>query len=113
MAKGGFGLVWTDERQFERYDHMNQPLKLAGYLAAGLPVFVRKGCVHERFVLENDVGYVFSFIQEIDEIMDGLTEDEFNRKYDNVRRIQRLITNGFYTRKTLNDAVIRVLDLSE
>lgn len=113
LSKGGFGLVWADNELFERYDCMNQSYKLAGYLAAGLPVFVRKGCIHEEYVLKNGIGYAISSLEEADGILEGLSEREFLKIYENVKRVQSLITSGFYTRKTLNDAVIRVLDLSD
>ena len=32
---------------------MNQPYKLGTNLAAGIPVIVKKGCVHEEFVVKN------------------------------------------------------------
>ena len=113
MAKGGFGLVWTDDRQLERYDCMNQPYKIVGYLTAGIPVFIRRGYIHEKFVTENDIGYAIASLEEADEILENLSEEEFLKKYENVKRIQSLITNGFFTRRTLNDAIIKVLDLSE
>lgn len=113
MAKGGFGLVWTDEEQLKRYDGMNQSYKIAGYLAAGLPVFIRKGHVHDDYVIDNGIGFVISSLEEADEILESLSADDILKKYNNVRRIQELITKGYYTTRTLGDAVIKALDLSD
>ena len=113
MAKGGFGLGWADDVHYQYYDCMNQSHKLAGYLAAGLPVLVRKGCVHEEFVRKNKIGFIISSLEEADHIVAGLSDKEYLELYENVKRIQTLITKGFYTRGTLNTAVMKVLDLSE
>lgn len=113
MAKGGFGLVWTDIEQLERYDSMNQSYKIAGYLAAGLPIFIRKGHIHDDFIIENRIGFVISSLEEADKILENLSEKEIQKKYDNVREIQALITKGYYTMRTLNDAVIKAMDLSD
>lgn len=48
LSKGGFGLVWSDDEYFDRYYSMNQPYKLGTNLAAGIPVIVKRGCVHEK-----------------------------------------------------------------
>ena len=113
MAKGGFGLVWTDVEQLERYDGMNQTYKIAGYLAAGLPVFIRKGHIHDDFIMENKIGFVISSLEEADEILENLSENEILKKYENVRNIQDLVTNGYYTARTPNDAIIKTMDLSD
>lgn len=113
MAKGGFGLGWSDDVHYQNYDCMNQSHKLAGYLAAGLPVLVRKDCVHEEFVRKNKIGFIISSLEEADQIVAGLSDKEYLELYENVKKIQTLITKGFYTRRTLNTALIKMLDLSE
>ena len=39
---GGLGLVWADDPYMETYTTMNAPYKLSTYLAAGMPVVVKK-----------------------------------------------------------------------
>ncbi|WP_455721936.1 sugar transferase [Agathobacter sp.] len=112
LSKGGFGLVWSDDEYFKRYYSMNQPYKLGTNLAAGIPVIVRKGCVHEEFVIKNGVGFAVDTLEEADEIVQNISEDEYRQLYRNVKNIQKLILDGAYTRKTLQDAIITVLENS-
>lgn len=110
LSKGGFGLVWSDEEYFQRYYSMNQPYKLGTDLAAGIPVVVRKGCVHEEFIMKNGIGFAVDSLEEADEIIQGISDEEYRKLYDNVRNIQRLLLDGAYTRKALQDAVIKALE---
>lgn len=111
LAKGGFGLVFADDALFYRYDCMNQPYKLASYLAAGLPVVVRKGCAHENFVKEQKIGFVVESVEEADSLISALTDEEIMAYYRRVAEIQYLITTGAYTRSLLAESVLRVMEL--
>ena len=110
IAIGGFGLVWADDEYFENYYSMNQPHKLGSTLSCGIPVVVRKGCAHEEFVTKNGVGFAVDSLEEADAIIQALTDDEFAEIYKNVAAIQMLLLNGAYTRKVLQDSVIRMLE---
>ena len=68
LSKGGFGLVWSDDEYFDRYYSMNQPYKLGTNLAAGIPVIVKRGCVHEKFVERNGLGYAVDTLDEADKV---------------------------------------------
>lgn len=110
LSKGGFGLVWSDDEYFDRYYSMNQPYKLGTNLAAGIPVIVKRGCVHEKFVERNGLGYAVDTLDEADKLVQSITDAEYIKLYHNVKNIQKLILDGAYTRKTLQDAIIEVLE---
>ena len=110
LSKGGFGLVWSDDEYFDRYYSMNQPYKLGTNLAAGIPVIVKRGCVHEKFVERNGLGYAVDTLDEADKMVQSITDAEYIELYRNVKNIQKLILDGAYTRKTLQDAIIEVLE---
>lgn len=110
LSKGGFGLVWSDDEYFDRYYSMNQPYKLGTNLAAGIPVIVKRGCVHEKFVERNGLGYAVDTLDEADKMVQSITDAEYIKLYHNVKSIQKLILDGAYTRKTLQDAIIEVLE---
>lgn len=110
LSKGGFGLVWSDDEYFDRYYSMNQPYKLGTNLAAGIPVIVKRGCVHEKFVERNGLGYAVDTLDEADKLVQSITDAEYIELYRNVKNIQKLILDGAYTRKTLQDAIIEVLE---
>lgn len=102
--------VWSDDEYFDRYYSMNQPYKLGTNLAAGIPVIVKRGCVHEKFVERNGLGYAVDTLDEADKLVQSITDAEYIKLYHNVKNIQKLILDGAYTRKTLQDAIIEVLE---
>ena len=77
LSKGGFGLVWSDDEYFDRYYSMNQPYKLGTNLAAGIPVIVKRGCVHEKFVERNGLGYAVDTLDEADKLVQSITDAEY------------------------------------
>ena len=94
LSKGGFGLVWSDDEYFDRYYSMNQPYKLGTNLAAGIPVIVKRGCVHEKFVERNGLGYTVDTLDEADKLVQSITDAEYIKLYHNVKNIQKLILYG-------------------
>lgn len=109
VSQGGFGLIWADENQYEYYK-LNQPYKMATFMAAGIPVVVREGLNIAQFVLDNKIGFVVSSVDEADRIVQQMSEQEYNELLSNVKRIQFLVTGGYYTRKVLNEAVTLVME---
>lgn len=103
-TKGGFGLVWeqTDQRDYYR---CNQPHKLSGYLAAGLPVIIQRGLPHENTVQDYEIGYVVGSLAEAADKVRQVSEEEYRRMSDNGKNIGRLIRGGFFTKKLLIDTV--------
>lgn len=108
LSAGGFGLIWSEDEYFERYYSINQPHKLGFYLAAGIPVIIRKGSVHEDFILSNHLGYVAESLEEVDSLVQNTTEEDFKQFYSRIAGIQYLITSGAYTSKLLTDATIKL-----
>lgn len=107
MSQGGFGFVWSEGEEFE-YSRMNLPYKFNTYMAAGIPVFVKRGMNIENFVAKNGVGYIVDSCEEADEIIQNMNEETYRGLIDNVRRIQYMVTNGMFTKKLLFDVVDRM-----
>lgn len=110
ISKGGFGLVWCDEEYFERYYSVNQPHKLGFDLAAGIPVIVRKGCVHADFIKNNGLGYVVDSLEKADEVVWNTSDEEYAEMVKHIAQYQPLLLDGTYTKKMLLDAVIQVME---
>lgn len=113
MSKGGYGLVWTSGgKNFTGtpYYKLLQPYKLANYLAAGIPVIMEKGLAPEEVVLKNGLGFVAKDLEEVNDIVQNTSEEQYN---DIVRRIadfNMLIKNGWFTKKILSDAIMMLLN---
>lgn len=109
IDRKGFGLIWAGDEQYE-YAKYNNPFKLGTFLAAGVPVIVQKGTHAEQFVKKHNVGFIAESLEEVDNIVQTISEEEFWAVFKNVSSIQYLIANGYYTRKLLNDAVTALFD---
>ena len=110
LSKGGYGLVWCDDEYFDRYYSMNQPHKLGFNLAAGIPVIVRAGGVHDAFIRDNQLGYVVASLDEADELVQNTTDEEYSQMIDNIKKYQFMLLNGVYTKKLLIDALIYAME---
>ena len=64
----------------------------------------------EKFVERNGIGYAVDTLDEADKLVQSITDAEYIELYRNVKNIQKLILDGAYTRKTLQDAIIEVLE---
>lgn len=112
LSQGGFGLVWAGDDQYEYY-RLNQPFKAATFLAAGIPLVVQKGIHIADFVRTQGIGWVVENIEEADRLVQSVSEEEYQKVLDHVKRIQYLVTHGFYTRQVLTEAVIMAMEKGE
>ncbi|RUT64413.1 hypothetical protein CKG00_14550 (plasmid) [Morganella morganii] len=111
MLNGGFGLMSYQnknnvaEKRFfhgaERYGHYNNPLKLSLYLAAGIPVIVDSHSPHAELIKRDNLGLVINDINDIDELLDNLTEQDYNVMVKNVSHYSAKLRDGFFTKNAL------------
>lgn len=109
ISQRGFGLVWAGDDQID-YSKLNQPFKLGTYLAACVPVIIQRGMAAADFVERNGVGFVVDALEEADEIVQNISEEEYWKIYERVKNVQFLVSEGYYTRKLLNEAVLKLFE---
>ncbi len=110
LARGGYGLVWSGKEYFDRYYSLNQPHKLGFNLSAGIPVIIRAGGTHEDLVRRNGLGFVVNSLNEADEKIQNTTDKEYAQLCSNVRKMQQLMLQGWYTQKLLLDTLIPLME---
>ena len=103
-SKGGFGWI-SEQTARPEYYRCNQPHKLCTYLAAGIPVLIQKGLVHERTVREYGLGFVVDSFEEAADMVRNISEEEYYQLVNNIKNISFLIREGFFTKKLLIDTV--------
>lgn len=109
VSSGGFGLVWNFEEE-EKWDVSTAGLTLGLFMAAGIPVIVQKGLPCEAYVEEHGVGIVAKNLEEVYTACTVVTEAEFMKYYDNVRKVQHLFISGSYTKRLLMEILISVTE---
>ncbi|HFU4518220.1 TPA: hypothetical protein ACGPA4_001148 [Streptococcus suis] len=107
---GGFGLVWAQGEDSDYYN-ANVSFKLSSYIAAGLPVIVPNTLSNAHLVEQYQLGYVVTNLEDAEQLVTSLTEKDYREKVDNVLQFRELITNGYYSKKLIIDAIHTVLNL--
>ena len=111
LSKGGFGLVWGNQenpKDEPDYYKMNCSYKLASYLSAGIPVIVPDYLSNADFVKENNMGFVVSSLEEADKAIQECSEEKYSEMVSNVKNVQYLINNGYFTKKLFVDSLMKL-----
>lgn len=100
LSEGGMGLICNQDET-----------ALGIYMAAGIPVIIKKGLPGEEYVTSHKIGLAASDLNDIYRNLMSLTEDSMRAYYDNVKKLQGLFTSGMYTQKLLIDTVLMVKEM--
>lgn len=101
------GLVWDGESVHEckgglgEYLRYNNSHKCGLYLACGLPVFVWKNAGLADFVEKNQCGFAIESLDEIDDILERLTDEEYEELQNHVKVVSQNVKQGYYLKKAL------------
>ena len=96
----GFGLIWDGQSidrisgSFGEYLRYNNPHKFSLYMATGIPVIVWKESALAKFVEENKVGYAVNSLNELENIFEKITKEEYIKISENVKAIQDKVIHG-------------------
>lgn len=107
--KTGFGLVWDGTSlkscngSWGNYLKWNSPHKFSLYMSCGIPVIIWEKAALSNFVVENDLGFVVSSLDEIEEKINDIDKDEYNLFLKNVSIVQDKVINGEFLKSSLNE----------
>lgn len=102
-----FGLVWDgtscDTCNGVTGDYLRYiaPHKLSMYLCSNIPVIVWKESGMSDFVKRNNIGLVIENLNQLENILDTLSEEDYNKIIENVKKISNKIRTGFFTSRAL------------
>lgn len=100
--KGKYGLVWdgntykTCEGPIGNYLRYNNPHKLSMYIVANMPVIIWQEAAEAEFVKNNGIGILINDLDSLEEKLSPITEEDYNNMVQNVLKIKRKITSGYY-----------------
>ncbi|NVO87746.1 galactofuranosyltransferase [Lactobacillus rhamnosus] len=106
----GYGLIWDENKdhQYDPYARINMTHKLSLYLSLGLPVVAFNQTAIGRYVSENGLGIAIDSLDNLANIIDGITEDDYNRMADKVASISGLIRSGRHNQMAALQTVLAV-----
>ncbi|KAB1969079.1 galactofuranosyltransferase [Lacticaseibacillus casei] len=106
----GYGLIWDadTENHFDPYARINMTHKFSLYLSVGLPVIAFNQTAIGRYVSENGLGIAIDSLDNLPNIMAGITEDDYNQLVDKVANISNLIRTGRHNQMAALQAVLAV-----
>ncbi len=108
--QGSFGLVW-DGSEMEtcagstgEYLRYNDPHKASLFLSSNLPVIIWKEAALAPMIEENRLGVTVNSLQEIGEVLDRITPEEYAEYFQNVTKMGERLRSGYYTQKAIEGA---------
>ena len=105
---GGFGLVWDGDSSetcsgvFGEYLRYNNSHKASLYLASGFPLVVWKQSALSSFVLENQCGIAVESLHDLAQVIEQLTQNDYQKLLKNVRSVGQKIRKGNYLHTALS-----------
>ena len=114
VISGSFGLVWDGESAETpagttgEYLRINNPHKIAMYLASGLPVIVWDESAMADFVRREECGFMVSSLREIPERIAKISDEEYARMRDNAMRVGAEMRKGSHIRAAVEKALCKV-----
>ena len=107
----GFGLVWDGESidgckgQSGQYLRYNNPHKLSLFLSSGLPVIIWKEAAEANFVEENGVGITVDNLLRLNEILNDMTNERYEKIINNIRALKPKLCSGDFAIKAIEKAL--------
>lgn len=103
IIEGSWGLVWDGDSidvcsgTYGAYLKINNPHKASLYLAAGLPLIVWDQSALASYVLGNKLGVTVSSLNEIDGILEKITEADYVEMKKNALQQSKMLRSGYNT----------------
>lgn len=104
IIEGSWGLVWDGDSvdscsgPMGNYQKYNSPHKLSLYIVAHLPIIIWEQAAMAKYVKEKGLGICVSSLKEVAGIIDNMTDEEYNRILENVKRESKSLRNGEHLR---------------
>lgn len=112
--KGAFGLVWdgnditTCDGPSGLYVQYNNPHKVSLYIAAGIPIIIWDKAALAHFVIENGIGIEIDDLHHMDEVIEGISEEEYESMIRSIRKLSEEVRQGKYMERAIIESQKRL-----
>ena len=106
--EGDFGLVWDGNDvgnctgSLGEYLKVISPHKLSMYLSAGIPVIVWKEAAVAHFVEERNVGISINTLEELPDIINKISREQYFHMKEMSLKIASLLKNGYFLKTAVS-----------
>ncbi|MBR6985668.1 MAG: hypothetical protein IKH75_19500 [Ruminococcus sp.] len=106
-----FGLVWDGPEasscvgNIGEYLKYNNPHKASLYLSSGLPIIVWDQAAIADFVVSKKVGFTIANLKDLQMKIDNISEQEYEIIKKNTIEVSKLLRNGYFFYKALDQAI--------
>ncbi|WP_216243071.1 hypothetical protein [Faecalicatena faecalis] len=106
--EGAFGLVWDGievegcRGNMGEYIKYNNPHKCSLFLASNMPVIIWREAALAEFIQSKGLGIVVDSLLDIGDIIEKISDEEYNEMLENVKRVGDKIRSGYYLSYALN-----------
>ena len=110
-VRGDFGLVWDGDSystcigNYGEYLQYNNPHKVSLYVRCHLPLIIWEKAALASFVKEEGIGICINSLEELDDVLSMLSSSDYQKMKENVGRISSRLSEGYYFRQALSDAI--------
>lgn len=111
---GDFGLSWYGESLTEgkgmigEYMAYNNPHKILLYLRCHAPIIIGKTAGLASFVEENGIGICVDSLENIGEVLNSVSLDDYRRMQKNAKAMSEKISSGYFFRKAFTELTERM-----
>ena len=112
--KGDFGLSWYGDSlsdgagRIGEYMAYNNPHKVSLYLRCDVPVILWKNAGIASFIEENQCGILVETLENLEDVLAKITEEQYMRMLQNVRKISQNLARGYYFESALHRAMAQL-----
>ena len=106
---GDFGLSWYGESLTEgkgmigEYMAYNNPHKILLYLRCNAPVIIGKTAALAPFIEENGIGICVDTLENLGEVLEKVTLEDYKRMQKNVKAMSDKIASGYFFRTAFTE----------
>lgn len=102
-----YGLVWdgksldTCNGMYGDYLQYNNPHKFSLYLASGMPVITWRKAAIAEFIQGHQVGLVVDHLSGIDQVLNQITKEQYEKMRKNATEIALNVRKGYYIKQAV------------
>lgn len=111
VLEGSYGLIWDGDSlntctgPYGEYLRINNPHKTSLYLSSGIPVIIWKEAALADFVIKNNVGIAVDSLENIENILNKITKEDYDKMKENAYRLSKKLRRGYFTMKAVNRCI--------